>query len=76
MFAGAISDLNIERRRFVFRFRSADAFVEFFRAHYGPVAKAFAALDDAGREHLHADLAALVAAHDREAGPSRLSQYL
>ena len=70
LFAGAISDLRCERRQFVFRFRSADHFVEFFRAHYGPVAQAFKALDDAGREHLHADLAALVAAHDREPGPT------
>jgi ubiquinone/menaquinone biosynthesis C-methylase UbiE len=74
----AISDLRFERRRFVFRFRSEDEFVEFFRAHYGPVAKAFEALDDIGRERLHADLTALVAAHDTADGPSVAipSEYL
>jgi ubiquinone/menaquinone biosynthesis C-methylase UbiE len=78
LFAGALSDLSIERRQFVFRFRTADDFVEFFRAHYGPVAKAFEALDEAGREHLHADLAALAAAYGRAAGPSVAipSEYL
>ena len=70
LFAGALSELRVERRHFVFRFRSADDFVEFFRARYGPVTKAFEALDDAGREHLHADLAALVAAFDRGGGPT------
>lgn len=76
--AGAISDLRIERRHFVFRFRSAGDFVEFFRAHYGPLAKAFDALDHAGREHLHADLAALAVAYGRPAGSSIAipSQYL
>jgi SAM-dependent methyltransferase len=72
------ADVSAARREFVFRFRSADDFVEFFRANYGPVAKAFEALDDTAREHLHADLAALVAAHDRGPGPSVAipSEYL
>jgi SAM-dependent methyltransferase len=70
LFAGALSDMSVERRHFVFRFRSADDFVEFFRANYGPVTQAFEALDDAARGHLHADLAALVAAHDRGPGPT------
>jgi SAM-dependent methyltransferase len=78
LFAGALSELRVERRHFVFRFRSVDDFVEFFRARYGPVTKAFEALDDAGREHLHADLGALVAAYDRGGGPSVAipSEYL
>jgi SAM-dependent methyltransferase len=78
LFAGALSDLRVERRHFVFRFRSADDFVDFFRANYGPVTKAFEALDDAGREHLHADLAALAAAHARAGGPTVAipSEYL
>jgi SAM-dependent methyltransferase len=70
LFGDRISDLRIERRDFVFRFTSAEAFVAFFRANYGPVAKAFEALDEAGREQLGADLAALVAAHGRPHGAS------
>ena len=48
LFADAISDLQVQRREFVFRFRSGDEFVDFFRAWYGPVHKAFGALDDSG----------------------------
>ncbi len=57
--------LRATRRHFVFRFESAEAYVEFFRAHYGPTLKAFAALDDAGQAALAADLAALARRHDR-----------
>jgi ubiquinone/menaquinone biosynthesis C-methylase UbiE len=64
------ADLRIARRDFTFRFLSAGDLVPFFRARYGPVTKAFEALDDAGREHLSDDLAALVAAHDRGPGPT------
>ena len=40
----------------------------FFRAHYGPTVVAFAALDDAGRAALAADLAALARRFDRIGG--------
>ena len=78
LFAGAISDLRVQRREFVFRFRSGDEFVDFFRAWYGPVHKAFGALDDTGREQLYADLLAVAAEFDREPGPSVAlpSEYL
>jgi hypothetical protein len=39
--------------------------VTFFRLWYGPTLKAFAALDDAGREALEADLIGLARSHDR-----------
>ena len=44
--------------------------MEFFRATYGPVHKAFEALDEAGRGRLEADLIALAREHDRAEGPS------
>jgi SAM-dependent methyltransferase len=66
----AVSRLDIQRRTFVFRFRSPDAFATFFRDNYGPVHKAFGALDEAGRERFYDDLTALAREHDREAGPS------
>jgi SAM-dependent methyltransferase len=66
----AVSRLSVRPRQFVFRFRSADEFVEFFRANYGPVHKAFLALDEAGRQRLHDDLAALAREHDRAVGPT------
>jgi SAM-dependent methyltransferase len=66
----AVSQLTVRQRQFVFRFRSPDDFVQFFRANYGPVHKAFLALDDAGRERLYDDLATLARDHDRTPGPS------
>ncbi|HET7028731.1 MAG TPA: methyltransferase domain-containing protein, partial [Candidatus Limnocylindrales bacterium] len=65
-----VSELLVRPRTFVFRFRSADDFVDFFRTNYGPVHTAFAKLDDAGRAALHRDLAQLAATHDRAVGPS------
>jgi SAM-dependent methyltransferase len=52
--------LRAERRIFVFRYESADHFVDLFRRCYGPTHKAFLALDDARKAHLANDLRALV----------------
>ena len=66
----AVSRLDIQRRTYVFRFRSPDDFATFFRDNYGPVHKAFGALDEPGRERLYDDLTALAREHDQEEGPS------
>ena len=66
----AVSRLDIQRRTFVFRFRSPDDFASFFRDNYGPVHKAFGALDEPGRERLYDDLTALAREFDQEEGPS------
>jgi SAM-dependent methyltransferase len=55
-----VSKLSIERRHFVFRYRSVDHFVDVFRTYYGPVLTAFESLDDAGREALASDLRRLL----------------
>lgn len=47
-------------RHFVFRYRSPRHWLDTFRDFYGPVAKAFAAIEPAAREALAADLLALV----------------
>jgi len=47
-------------RHFSFRYRSPQHMVDTFRNFYGPVLKAFAAIDPAAREALAADLLALV----------------
>jgi hypothetical protein len=65
-----VSELAITRREFVFRFRSPTEFVEVFRSYYGPVRKAFDALDERGRDRLSVDLAALADRHDRTSGRS------
>jgi SAM-dependent methyltransferase len=63
LFAGRVRDLSVTRRDFVFRFASAAALADYFRAHYGPTLKAFEAMGpDAGL--LHDDLVRLAERYD------------
>src|SRR5262249_4163719 len=41
--------IRAERKHYTFRFESAEHFITVFRTYYGPMLKAFAALDEAGR---------------------------
>jgi SAM-dependent methyltransferase len=68
-----VTDLHAERLTYTFRYRSPEHFVEVFREYYGPTHKAFAALDDAGRDALTADLTALVARTDRLSGEDAIA---
>jgi hypothetical protein len=45
MFGGAMKQIRAEKRDFVFRYRSPMHWIEVFRTYYGPLHKAFAALD-------------------------------
>lgn len=56
LFGDGVSSLALERRRFVFRYRSPEHWLEFFRTHYGPTRKAFEALDPAGQAALESDV--------------------
>jgi SAM-dependent methyltransferase len=78
LLGNGVSELLVRPRTFVFRFRSSDEFVAFFRKHYGPVHMAFAKLDEVGRAALHRDLAELASSHDRATGASLAipSEYL
>jgi ubiquinone/menaquinone biosynthesis C-methylase UbiE len=60
LFGDGISELKTTRRFYVFRYRSPQHWVEVFRTYYGPVLKAFAALDAAGQAGLEADILALL----------------
>ncbi len=55
LFGDGISDLEITKRNFNFRFRSVDHWLEFFRDNFGPVKMTFERLDDEGREALEAE---------------------
>ena len=59
-FAGHV--ISFTPKAFVFRYRSPEHFVEFFREFYGPMQKAFLALDADGQAALNADIHALIAA--------------
>lgn len=52
--------VHVEPKMFMFRYRSPQHFVEVFRSWYGPVLKAFAALEHPKRHLLEADILALV----------------
>jgi len=49
-----------EAKNFVFRYKSPTHWVEFFRTYYGPVLKAFAAVDAAKQKTLEADILTLI----------------
>lgn len=49
-----------ESRHFVFRYKSPSHMLEIFRSYYGPVLKAFAAIDPPARESLEKDIRALM----------------
>jgi hypothetical protein len=65
MFATQLKDISIERRDFVFRYHSAAHWLEIFRTFYGPMQKAFGALDAEHQESLAADLLALAERFNR-----------
>jgi len=56
LFGSGIAKLTVNRRMFVFRYRSAEHWLDVFRTYYGPVLKAFAALDTEGQAGLARDL--------------------
>ena len=55
LFGTRAADIAINRKQFKFRFRSAEHFMSVFRTYYGPVHKAFGALDARGQDALYAD---------------------
>lgn len=54
-----------EKRHYVFRYRSPEAYLDYWRRYYGPTLKSFEAVGEAGREALEADLLDLVARFNR-----------
>ena len=60
LFGARAADIRCERRNFNFRYRSAAHFVQVFRDYYGPTHKAFAALDESGKQALDRDITTLL----------------
>jgi ubiquinone/menaquinone biosynthesis C-methylase UbiE len=60
MFGAGARSIAIEPRNFIFRYHSAQHFLDIFRDYYGPMLKTFAALDEAGRTALARDVIDLV----------------
>ena len=59
-FQAQASAVLAEPRMFNFRYRSPQHFLDFFRKYYGPMLKAFDALDPAGQKGLARDIIGLI----------------
>jgi len=60
LFGQSASDIHTTRRDFVFRYTSAQHWIDVFRTWYGPVHKAFAGLSPEKQQQLTDDLHALI----------------
>lgn len=60
-FGDQANSITVTQRNFVFRYQSPDHFIDFFRTFYGPVHKAFLALDSDGQAALERDIHATIA---------------
>lgn len=78
LFGPHAAAVSTEPRNFVFRYRSAEHWLDLFRTYYGPVLKTFAALEPAARQALEGDLKSLIAEFDRDGSGSMVvpSEYL
>ena len=78
MFGASAADIKLTSKHFVFRYRSPEHFLDIFRSYYGPVLKAFAALDTAKQDGLQRDLLALIATMNRSGDRTMVlpSEYL
>jgi SAM-dependent methyltransferase len=78
MFDAEARSIRAESRLFKFRYRSPSHFLDVFKTYYGPVLKAFAALDPAKQEELHNDLHALIVRMNRSGDSTMVvpSEYL
>lgn len=78
LFEPQASSIKAESRHFTFRYRSPEHWLEVFRTYYGPMLKAFAALDAAAQSALASDLLALARQFNRSGDGSMVvpSEYL
>ena len=78
MFDAGARSIRTESRLFKFRYRSPSHFLDVFKTYYGPVLKAFAALEPARQEELHNDLHALIVRMNRSGDSTMVvpSEYL
>jgi ubiquinone/menaquinone biosynthesis C-methylase UbiE len=78
IFGRGAASIDAQSKDFNFRYRSPEHFMEVFKTYYGPMLKAFAALDDSKRSHLHDDLVALIARMNKASDGTMVvpSEYL
>jgi SAM-dependent methyltransferase len=78
LFGAGASAIVAEPRHFTFRYRSPMHFVDVFRTYYGPLLKAFDALEGPKQAALHADVMDLIARFNRSGDVTMVapSEYL
>ena len=78
LFGKHIGAMEVQRKNFVFRYRTPQHWLDTFRTYYGPMHKAFGALDTARQESLTADLIGLVQQFNQAPGGAMRvpSEYL
>jgi ubiquinone/menaquinone biosynthesis C-methylase UbiE len=75
---GKAGNIDAQPRMFVFRYKSPEHWLEVFKTYYGPMFKAFAALDAGKQSALRNDIMALVAQfnHANDGTVAVRSEYL
>ena len=78
MFGAQASSIETLPRNFMFRYRSAQHWMDVFKTYYGPLLKTFAALQPAAQQALHDDIMALIARMNRSGDATMVvpSEYL
>jgi ubiquinone/menaquinone biosynthesis C-methylase UbiE len=78
LFGSHASSIKAEPRNFVFRYRSPQHWLDVFKTYYGPLLKAFAALQPAAQAALATDVIALIERFNRSGDGSMVvpSEYL
>jgi SAM-dependent methyltransferase len=78
LFGAGAASIKTEPRHFAFRYRSPEHFLDVFKTYYGPMLKAFAALDGTAQQGLRRDLLALIGSMNRADDGSMVlpSEYL
>ena len=78
LFGEAAADIRTARRNYCFRYASPSHWLQVFRNFYGPLNKAFGALDSAGQAQLEQDILALLGRFNTAGGASLVvpSEYL
>ncbi|HET9024553.1 MAG TPA: class I SAM-dependent methyltransferase [Burkholderiaceae bacterium] len=78
LFEQHAAEIKTAQRYFVFRYRSPEHGIHIFKSYYGPLLKAFAALDAAEQAGLERDLVQLIARFNRSGDATMVvpSEYL
>ena len=78
LFGTEAKEIQAASRQFTFRYRSPAHFIEVFRTYYGPINKAFGALDAAKQAAFNEELLALIARGNRSGDRALVlpSEYL